>query len=173
MRLLVFVTALLAFTGISQAHAEIKIGIVNVEKVYTDSKAAKSIKSQQEKLTKDLEEELKKQGKVFEKKEKEFQEQRADLSPDELKEKAEKLQKEFNETRADLQKKRSKLQKSLIKAEEKLRQEVIKISGNIAEEKGYDIVMPSQNTIVVNVEMDITDAVLEQLNKKVKEIPVK
>lgn len=173
MRILLLSFLIFTFSGASQAAAQASIAIINVERIYTSSKAAKSIKSQQDKLSKELEEALKKESKAFEKKQKDFEAKRADMSPSDLKSKAESLQKEFNETRAKLQKQRVELQNALIKAEEKLRKEVIKISGNIAEEKSYDIVLPSQSTIVVNKELDITSEVLKRLDDKLTEITVK
>lgn len=172
MKTLFLTFALVCFSFIGMAQAELSIAVVSVEDIYNSSKAAKSIKSQQNKLTDEFEAQFKKETDKLEARQKELQKQSADFSPDELKTKGKEFQKQVVEGREKLQKKRADLQKALLKAEADLQRHIIDVSEDIAKEKNYDLVVPKQSTIVVNTNLDITPEVLKRLDAKVTNIKV-
>ena len=64
------------------------------------------------------------------------------------------------------------MDKGLNKALGTLKEEVMSITANIAEKKGYSLVLTRDSVVIVDKNLDITEIVLEQMNANMKSIPL-
>ena len=148
--------ALFTVMAPSLAHAETKFAVLNFQSLMADSKAAKSIQKQLEDKRKSFQDEFSKHERELVEKEKSLVDQE--------------FESEVIETQKLVQKRQRSLEVAAQKAVSELRVEVTRITAEIAEEKGYDMVLSRQNVILAQEEMDITGDVLKALDKQVKEV---
>ena len=98
-------------------------------------------------------------------------EERTSLEQEEFAKKAKGFEAKLFETRELVQKRKRALEKALSKSLAKLRNEIAKIVGDIANERDYQAVFIKQQVIIVaSKSIDITDEVMEKLNKKDSQI---
>ncbi len=152
------------------AHAETSIAVVDVDKLLSESSAAKSIKSQVKTYSKKFEAEMEAlEGQLRDS----FQKLREDsqgLSQEELQTRGMEFEKKRNEAKTSLRKKLSELNKGSSEAMSKLSEAIFQVTAKIADEKGYDLIITRNNVIVGAKELDITDLVMERLNNTLKDV---
>lgn len=174
MRYVHYIALILALfaTGIisSPAHAEVKIAVVDVQLLLTESKAAKSIQAQVQKEREKLQSEFSGYEDQLRTNEKLLVDKRAEMTPEEFAAKRDEFQSKLQQTGGLVQEKKRTLENALVKATGKLRGEVLKIVAAIAEENSYDIVLTRQNIVLVAKSFDITDQVMTSVNEKVGNI---
>lgn len=168
--LTVICTVFLMVAPFQAAHAELSIAVVDVQSLLTESKAAKSIQSQVQKEREKLQAEFTGYENKLRESEKKLVETRASMTPEEFNAKREEFQKQLQETGSVVQKKKRALEEALVKANSKLRNEILKIVAKKAEEKKYDFVLTRQNIVLVAKEFDITAEIMEAVNAGVTNI---
>lgn len=147
-----------------------RVVIVDVDRLLSESKAAENIheqlKAEQDKLQDQLgdkDEELK------ESREQLVAEQET-LDEESFLAKRKEFQEEIMAARQDVSLERDKIQQAAAKAVQQLRGEIIKIVADMAEEQNFALVMTKQNIMLAEKTMEITDEVMERLNKDVTAI---
>ena len=139
----------------------------------TESKAAKSIQSQikshRDKFVKNLAEEEKDLRGM----EKKLIEEKDKVSAEDFAKKRRAFEEKLFATRKKAEERRRDLEKGSAEATDKLRKEITDVVQKIADEKGYNLVLSSQNVIVGSNSLNISKEVMDKLNKKVSKISVK
>lgn len=159
----------LSFLNVSHAYAQHKIAVVDVQKVLNDSKAAKSVQEQLRKKREMYQDELAA-------KEKELKALQDSVvaaegsSKEEIQKKRVEFEKKLITMRNLVKQRRGALELAASKALEDIRNEVVKVVAELAQENSYTIVITRQNVILAEKELEITDEVMKRLNKKVKTI---
>ncbi len=169
----VVLIAVISFGFSVQAQAQSKIAVVDVQKVMSESKGAKSIQKQLEEQRRIFQEEFSKHERELMEDQKALVEGRADMSPEDFAKKRDQFEGQLLETRKLVQKRQQALEKAAGDAIGALRNEVVKIVAELAEKNGYDIVVTKQNVILAEKEMDITSQVMSKLDKSLKQIELK
>jgi outer membrane protein len=155
----VFGMILFMFAGIAGA-AEIKIGMIDTQKIMRESKAAKKARDilmkelegkrakykVEEDETRKLDEEIKKEG--------------ASMTPAARQEKAEKLEKELKELgrlKSDLE---EELRKKDMEFTRKLLQEIYEIVKELTKKEKYTVILDKRNVVTADEAIDITDKII-------------
>lgn len=165
-------SGLCAWPGQGRA-ADLKIAIVNIQKIMSEAKAAQSIQTQLEEQRKIFQEEFSQRERELAEKEKAIAESRASLSQEEFAKKRQEFEAELLEMRKLVQKRQHALEKAAADAIGELRDKVTEIVAGLAEKNKYDMVLTRQNVILAREEMDITAEVMKQLDKALKKIDLK
>lgn len=155
------------------AHAQAKIAVVNIQQIMSDSKAAQSIQGQLDKHRKSFQDEFSQYERTLMDKEKALAEQRAEMPAEEFSKQRETFENEVLETRKLVQKRQRALEEAAAEALNKLRNEVLQIVADMAEKEKYDLVITRQNIILAQKDMEITDAVMAALDKKLTKVDLK
>jgi Skp family chaperone for outer membrane proteins len=77
------------------------------------------------------------------------------------------------ETQGLVQKKKRDLEQAVLDSTGVLRDALLKIVAEIADEKKFDVVLNRQNVVIADKGLDITPQVLEKLNATLTEVPLK
>lgn len=161
-----------------------KIAIVDVRVLMSESKAAKNIQTQVQSHREKFIDELKATEKsliedktALDKQLQEEQEAKAegkesDFSPEEFMKKAADFEKDLMKSKNDANVRRRDLEVAAGKATQKLRNNIIETVEEIADKEGYTLVLSSQSVVIGTKEFNITDQVMDALNKKVTKIKV-
>lgn len=173
----------ISFVGISsisfaedavvEKKSSTSIAVVDVRALLSDSKAAKSIEGQIQKKRDGFLKNLAKEEKELRDLEKELIDSKDKSSPEEFAKKRKSFEEKLLATRKEAEEERRDLEKIAAKASDQLRDEITKVVEGIVKEKGYDLVLSSQNVVVGNNTLNITKEVMDRLNKDVSSISVK
>lgn len=169
-----WILLLIAFCAAPLSNAKAAtIAVVDVEKIFSEAKAAKSLEGQ-----------IKAKREAFQKefaaKEKELKQSEATLIGDKEKLSAEefgKKRKEFEgrimEVRGLFQKRRNSLDKGVSQAMTELRKNIIEAAAKVAEQKKFDVVLTRDSVLIVEKSLDITSDVLKTLDAQITDIKLK
>lgn len=166
---LLFMFSVLVMTPI-QTKAEVSIAVVDVHKILTESKAAKSIKDQVKTKREGFVKEVKKAEDGLRDEQQKLVEAKDKVSKEELMKQFRSFEEKRLEARKKLQGKQQKLDEAYNKAMAKLSQSIFEVCQKIADDKKFDLVITKDNIIVGNKALDITHEVLENLNKNLPKL---
>lgn len=173
---IIFCVTLLAIFSMalpfSAQALETKVAVVDVEKILNVSKAGKSLETKLKQRRETFQKEFSQREDDLMNAEKVLVQQKADLSPEDFAKKRKEFEAKLLETRNLFQKRRGALDKGLGNSLSKLRSSIIEVTAEIADQKGYNIVLTRDSVVIVQKEMDITDQVLTSLNQKVPNLPL-
>lgn len=181
----VLVLGFFLLSGIASAHAEdaapaaaangkrnVAIAVVDIQALLRDSKGAQSIEAQLATIRKNFQAEVESEEKSLRDKEKAIMDQKASLKEDELKAKAQDFQKQVQASQKKVQDKKAKLDKALATAIGKLRSQIVKVTAEIGEKNNLDLVLARTDVVIVSKDMDITQQVLDRINKDLPSVSV-
>ncbi len=171
----VLMTLFVSMAGIgfcAPAYAETKIAVVDVGKILTSSKAAKSIKKQINEKRKSFLKSVKEQEDKLREKQKDIEKKRSDMSKKELEKAAQNFEKRRIEARNDLKNKKAALDKGYSKAMNKLTDTITEVCQKIADEQKIDLIITRQNIIIGSKSLDITSDVMKKMNKELPSLPL-
>lgn len=166
--LFVVVTMIFTLSFISLAHAQLRIGVVDLFRVLNESEEGK-------KSVNELQNMLEARRKILEEKQKkiqslreELEKKRSVLSEDARKSKEEEIERlvrDFQRTAADyqveFQKKESEITQSMLK-------EIRQLINDFAQKEGYSLILEKAEPIILftTPEVDITDKIINLFNQK-------
>ena len=150
--------------------AENQVYFINLKKVLNESKAGSAA---QEKLVKEFENQDKKfktESNALKKQETELINQRNTLSADEYKKKVSSLRKK----NVDFQNRRRNASSNFVKKKNSARNKLLKslnpILQKYMDENGIMMIMNEKNVILANSKVDLTNTIIDLLNKELKSI---
>lgn len=154
------------------APAAPTFGVVDMNKVLQTTNAAKDVISQMESKRKEFQAQIAKEEEGLRTMEKDLAKQKETLAKEAFEEKYKALQEKFVQEQKMVQDRKRILDQAFSGALSNLRRESAKVVAGIAKDKHYSAVL-TQDAVMISVpELDITDLVIEQMNKDVKKIPV-
>lgn len=155
----------------STVKAGITIGVVDIKKIQTTAQITSSVNNQRDKYIKELKDKSENLKTSLKKKEEELKAQSKTLSQKVLQEKVIELQKEIRENEMELASQAQKIQLSYAQAVQKIQtQHLNPILESVAKDKGFDILTTNQDSVIINKNLDVTDEVIKELNKKSSDI---
>jgi len=159
-------------TAAEEASKGMTFGIVDINKVLQAAEAAKGILGELEGKRKEFQTQITKEEDSLRAFETSVMKEKEKLSKEDF----EKKRKEFEEKMVTAQKmvqdKKRLLDQAFGDSMGKLRTEALKVSAEISKERGFDAVFTQDALVLAEKDLDITDEVLERVNKNIKKIPV-
>lgn len=149
------------------------IAIVDVEKILSESKAAKSLQKQIQAKKESFQKEFAGKESELKKTETALMAEREKLSAEEFGKKRKAYEEQIIETRKLFQKRRNSLEEGLNGAMSELRKNIAQATTDVAGEKNYDIVLTRDSVLIADKALDITADVLTKLDAKLSDIQLK
>ena len=146
------------------------IGVLNTEIIERDSLAAKGVRLERDKYIARYQQEIKTVESDLREEEQRLTQQRNVLSPEVFQQQVEDFQEKFGGEQQSIQNKQQNLQAVFQRAMIEINQEVLRISSQIAQEQGINMVMAQNMILLSDPSMDITRPVLEALNERLPEV---
>ena len=167
-RLSIIILILISFTP---TYAEdFKIVYLNIDKIMQESIAGKSIKKKLELIYKKDMEKFKINDENLKKKEKKIIAQKNILSNEEFQKEITNLRSEIIKFQKEQVKARDNINKLRIGATNKLIKKLSPILQDYAKQNSINLILQKKNIIMGKKEIDITDEVLNIINKQIKDI---
>jgi outer membrane protein len=173
-----FVTRLLATFVIATAltgtaAADSSIGVVNTQKIMRDSKAAQSVRSQLQSKQKAFQSELDAKEKQLLSEDQALVKQRSTMEQAAFEQKVKDFRAKAAVAQREVQAKKLQVDKALASSLESIQETVLEIVKEVAAEKKMTTVLSAGQVLYAEPALDITDEVLNRLNKKLPNVAVK
>jgi outer membrane protein len=169
--MLAFAPVALADTAPAAAASE--IATVNIQQIFSDSTAAKSVHDQLEGKSKTFQAEIAKKQDQLQKEDQELGKQQSVLSKAAFDEKAGAFRKKVADAQKEMQAKKALLDNASGRAGAEIQKAVNGIVSDLAREKGFVAALPTSEMLYADAKLDITTEVLKRLNDKLPQVDVK
>ncbi len=146
--------------------------VIDYQKILRDAAAARSIRAQIERRRKAYQGEISKQEQRLYEADKAFAKQRSLLTPEAFAEKRKAFEKDVSEVQRLVQERRRELDKAAEVALNEVKTALIEIVTGIAEERGFNLVLPSSEVLFFARKIDLTDEVLAKLDARLPDVVV-
>jgi Skp family chaperone for outer membrane proteins len=176
-----FLVALCYVTGVSFAEEKItvtqslevaKMAVVDIQYILDNSLAIKDLRDKIELITKELHAEMTKKELDLKKDEEDLVRLKGTISANESEKKANVFNSKVSEAQKYAQKQKIKLEKAHSEGMLQVHNETIKIIQELCRKRGYNIVIPSSQLLYADSSLNISQEVLEMLNKKISSIKI-
>lgn len=154
------------------AHAQNKIAVVNIQQIMRESKAAESVRQQLKSKQQSFQTELDKEEAALQKEDQELAKQRSVLSQEAFEAKYKDFRKKAATAQQEVRAKRNKLDKGFTQALSDIQKKVTDIVAAISKDKGVDVAIAASPILYANPALDITQPVLDRLNKEMPNLTV-
>ncbi len=169
------VAMIFTLSFVSFAHAQLRIGVVDLYRVLNESEEGKKSVNELQNMLEARQKTLEEKQKKIQSLKEELEKKRSVLSEDARKakeEEIERLGRDFQRTAADyqveLQKKQSEITQSMLK-------EIRQLINDFAQKEGYNLILEKAEQIILftTSEVDITDKIISLFNQKTSQQKVK
>ncbi len=157
------------FTASAQ---EQRIAVIDVQKLLSDSLAAKDLDKKLSAERQKFEDEFSEHERKLMQANRELSERQESLSRDEFDDRRAELEQKILETSRLAKIRKRDLDEAFNAALNRLRSEIVNITAQISEEKGYSIVLTRKDVVIAEKEIDITGDVLSKLDESLREVDV-
>lgn len=146
--------------------------VIDYQRILRDAAAAKSIRAQIEARRQAYQEEISKEEQRLHEADKAFAKQRSVLSDEAFAEKRRAFEQEVAEVQRLVQERRRELDSMAAAALNEVKEALIEIVTSIAEERGFNLVLPSSEVLFFARKIDLTEEVLTKLNDRLPDVQV-
>lgn len=157
--------------GVSAVASE--IGIIDTQKIMEKTKAIEGLRNQLNEKAEVFKKDSSKKEEYFKKKFEELDSKKNVLSKDAYEKKAKSLNEEFAEAQKKVQQDRSSLDKVYADAIKVFEENLDVVIKEVASSEKILVILPKMQTLYSDDSLDITEKVLEKINKRLTKINVK
>jgi Skp family chaperone for outer membrane proteins len=146
--------------------------VIDYQRILRDAAAARSIRAQIESRRKSYQEEISKEEQRLHEADKAFAKQRSVLTPEALAEKRREFEQEVAEVQRLVQERRRELDGVSAIALDQVKKALIEVVTSIADERGFNLVLPSSEVLFFARRIDLTEEVLAKLDDHLPDVRV-
>jgi outer membrane protein len=146
--------------------------VIDYERILRDAAAARSIRAQIEARRKTYQEEISKQEQRLHEADKAVAKQRSVLTPEAFAEKRREFEQQVADVQKLVQERRRQLDSVSSVALNEVKNALIEIVTSIADERGFNLVLPSSDVLFFSRKIDLTDEVLAKLDERLPDVRV-
>ena len=146
--------------------------VIDYQRVMREASAAESIRLQIEARRLRYQSEIAEQEQRLVEADRELARQRSVLSAEAFNERRKAFEEDVAEVQRMLQTRRQQLDDVAAMAMSEVREAVIQVVGELAEQRGFNLVLPSANVLLFSPQIEITDEVLGKLDDRLPDVQV-
>jgi Skp family chaperone for outer membrane proteins len=146
--------------------------VIDYQRILRDAAAARSIREQIEGRRKAYQEEISKEEQRLHEADKAFAKQRSVLTPEAFAEKRREFEQEVAEVQRMVQERRRALDDVSAVALNEVKTALIEVVTSIADQRGFNLVLPSSEVLFFSRRIDLTEEVLAKLDAHLPDVRV-
>ena len=146
--------------------------VIDMKVVLAKSSAFATLQKEIQKLEKNYKDEIQGEEDVLKKEQEKLVAQKSVLSAEEFKEKEDIFKQKVNKIQGKVEKIRRELESTMAKGMQVIQQEAVKHMKEIAKKEGYLLVFDANTTIISADRINISNVVVDKLNKSLPKISV-
>ncbi|MGF1562493.1 MAG: OmpH family outer membrane protein [Geminicoccaceae bacterium] len=148
------------------------VAVIDYQHILRESVAAQNIRSQIEAKSAAYQEQVTADEQSLRERDAELSKQRSLLSPEAFAEKREAFQSDVAEVQRKVQAQRAELDEASAYALNEVKKALIQIISDLAQQKGFNVVLPNSEVLFFATRLDLTEQVLTRLNEDLPEVEV-
>jgi Skp family chaperone for outer membrane proteins len=165
-------TAAPANEALAQKLPPTVAAVIDYQRILREAAAARSIRDQIEVRRKAYQEEISKEEQRLHEADKEFAKQRSLLTAEAFTEKRREFEQEVAEVQRMVQERRRALDNVAAVALNQVKEALIEVVTSIADERGFNLVLPSSEVLFFARRIDLTEEVLAKLDSRLPDVRV-
>ena len=146
--------------------------VIDMKVVLSKSSAFATLQKEIQKIEKNYKEEIQNEENLLKKEQEKLVAQKSVLSVEEFKEKEDTFKQKVNKIQGKVEKIRRELESTMAKGMQVIQQEAVKHMKEIAKKEGYLLVFDANTTVISADRINISNIVVEKLNKSLPKITV-
>ena len=146
--------------------------VIDMKVVLSKSSAFTTLQKEIQNLEKNYKEEIQNEENLLKKEQEKLVAQKSVLSAEEYKEKEDTLKQKVNKIQGKVEKIRRELESTMAKGMQIIQQEAVKHMKEIAKKEGYLLVFDANTTVISADRINISNIVVDKLNKSLPKITV-
>lgn len=146
------------------------IGVIDLQRILGQAEAAREIIAQRDRYLNAYQSEAAEEEKALREADQELVRKRAVVAPEAFATEREEFQKRVAAFQREVQTRRRNLERAFGEAMNKVQAAVIRITDRVAAERGLNLILYRTQVFLFDPTMDITDAVLERVNKELPSV---
>ena len=150
-----------------------KIGVIDVQKVLRDSKAAKSVRPEFDKMRKAFQKRVSEQEQQLRQAEQELTRQRAILAPEAFSQKRRSLSEEARRAQNSVKERRRQLDRAFKDTKNEILKNLVMVARQVSEAKKLNMLLEKRFVFLSAKTMDVTNDVIARLDKRLPKLAVK
>jgi outer membrane protein len=159
-------------TALAQKLPAAVVAVIDYQRILRDSAAARSIRDQIEARRKAYQDEINQQEQRLHEADKEVAKQRSLLTAEAFAQKRRQYEQDVAEVQKMVQERRRELDSVSASALNEVKKALIEVVTGIADERGFNVVLPSSDVLFFARKIDLTDEVLSNLNARLPDVQV-
>ncbi len=148
------------------------VAVVNYQRLLREARAARQIREEIEARRRRYQEEIKAKERELLDKEREIARQRSLLSPEAYARKRREFEREAAAVQREVQERRRRLDAASASAYAEVRNAIIEVVGELAQERGFNLVLPSTAVLLFSPRLDLTEEVLAGIDARLPRVEV-
>ena len=162
-----------AFAADDQQLPATVAAVIDYQRILLESAASKSIAEQMDIRRKAFQDEIGKEEQRLHEAKKELGKQRSILSNDAFETKQDEFEKEYAQVRQLASDRRKQLEEVSAEAVNEVKSALIEIVTEIADDRGFNLVLPSSQVLFFSRQVDLTEEVLSKLDARLSQVAVR
>ena len=146
--------------------------VIDYQRILKEAKAARSIREQIESRRKAYQDEISEEEQRLREADQAFAKQSSIMSPEARAEKRREFEKEVVEVQRLVQERRSELDRASAMALNEVKEVLIEIVTGMADERGFNLVLPSSEVLFFSRRIDLTEEVMAELDARLPRVEV-
>ena len=164
---------LLSFVVSANSFASDSIGVIDVERIVSDSLVMRDVQSKINKKQEEYQKEVDKKQESLAAEQKKIESRKTTLSKAAQEKEVKEFESKLNQFNESVEKKQNSIRKASLDVMGKINEAMREIVSEISKEKKLSVIISNNQTFFYKDELDITDEVLKRLNKKITKVDVK
>jgi len=156
----------------AQSAPALQVAVLDLPVILRDSTAAQGVREQIEQQRQRFQQELAQQEQALQAEGQQLEAQRTSMTTEQIQTKQQEIAQRVQQLRQQSELRRQQLEDAFNQAMGQVRQSVIQILTDIAEARGYSLVLNKSTVLLSATEFDITNEVLTQLNQRLPSVQV-
>ncbi len=148
------------------------VAVVDYQRVLREAKAAKSIRDQLEARRARYQEEIRELERRLVARERELARQKGVLAPEAFAEKRRAFEEEAARVQRLVQQRRRELDRASAEAFAVVRDTIVRVVSEMADDKGFNLVLPSTAVLLFSPQLDLTEEVLKAVDRELPDVRV-
>lgn len=158
--------------GSAQSEQGIRIAVIDVQKIMSDSKAVQSIQRQIDQQREQYQADLQRREKELREANEALARERGVLSEDAFRRKRRRLEEDVTELQREIQRSKRRLDQNYSQAMRQVQDRMVQIVRDLASQQDIDMVLGKATVVIVRPRLDLTDRALERLNAELSSVDV-
>ena len=163
-------SAVVATSAHAQAVPASSVAVVDMSVIVSKAKAYVQLREEMDKRTENLQADAKKMEEEFTKQRDDLGRQKTLLSPESFKQRQQKFQEKFMAEAKGFDTRKTNLRATFDKAVGQIQQKLAEIAANVAQARGFNIVITGDNVLYAIRGFDVSEDVLKQLDETLPKV---